>query len=566
MRSSSTDASTRPLAGATEGAEAADLDDDVVVGSTIDGRYQVVRRLGVGGMGAVYEAEHLRLGTRIAVKILQPSFSSNDKYRKRFLREAKAASAIDSNHIVRASDFGTTNRGLLYFTMELLEGEDLEQFLQQRSHVSWQQLEPLFFQILVAVRAAHARGVIHRDIKPSNCFLCYDTNDAPLVKVLDFGIAKFNATSADGNNSVATVEALTATNELFGTVAYMAPELIEGNVADARSDIYALGVMLFRCLTGALPFTGANAYKVFQHHVGTPVPSLRERQASVPAAVESVVFRAMAKRPEHRYQRVEELEAALIAASRGVMEPSAAGLSGHTEAVISVPAPRTDPSLSGQSSLSARVITQPVDDPGSLRGVPPAWSRASMLGVFGLVLLISGGTAAVVGTMMSSAPAEPITERAALSLPEQSTEPAPIETQKPESSLPAVAETTVEPTPPAPPDESNADAAATGTGTSEPEPEVPAAVPPKQRPRRVKSTPVAPPAKSIGELAGERCPDAIGDEFAINGLVGSDGRYIDPEIRGGSKPARDCIRSFILRRRFERSQALREQTMKLTPR
>lgn len=302
--------------------------EDALVGRILDGRYRILRRLGRGGMGAVYEAEHLKLESKVAIKVLQASLSTNEKYRKRFLREARAASAIESTHIVRSSDFGATEDGLLYFAMELMDGEDLEQHLKSSPRLDWSSFEPVLLQITDALAAAHKRGVIHRDIKPSNCFLCTSEAWPPLVKVLDFGIAKINAAASDGESPVATLETLTATNELFGTIAYMAPELIDGQAADARSDIYALGILMFRALTGKLPFTSPNVYKVLQQHVAAPVPSLRALVPEIPAAVESVVFRALAKRPEHRYQTIAELDRALAAAREGVIEPSADALGG----------------------------------------------------------------------------------------------------------------------------------------------------------------------------------------------------------------------------------------------
>ncbi|MEM9463283.1 MAG: serine/threonine-protein kinase [Myxococcota bacterium] len=327
------EASTRlePVAASSQGENGAD---DVLVGQVLNGQYQIIRRLGAGGMGNVYEAEPIERGGRVAVKILQSSLCSNEKYRKRFLREAKAARAIASDHVVKIFDAGATQSGILYFTMEKLEGCDFEQFLDARDQVYWDEIAPVFFQVLDALRAAHERGVIHRDIKPSNCFLCDGySREGPLVKVLDFGIAKINASVAGGEDIVATVESLTATNEMFGTVAYMAPELIEGVPADARSDIYAVGVMMFRALTGRLPYAGANVYKVLQQQVNSPIPSVRSIAPEVSPALESVVFRAMAKNPGHRYQNVAELDTALRAAQKGILEPSVEGLSGGTQAL-----------------------------------------------------------------------------------------------------------------------------------------------------------------------------------------------------------------------------------------
>ncbi len=380
--------------------EEAHDDDDALIGRSLDGRYRILRRLGRGGMGSVYEAEHAALQTRVAVKVLQSTLSTNDKFRKRFLREARAASGIDSDHVVKITDFGATGDGLLYFVMELLEGQDFERFLDGR-RVAWEEVEEIFGQALAALRAAHERGVVHRDVKPSNIFLCEAIPRGPRVKVVDFGIAKIGPSEEPGDGAVATIEALTATNEMFGTVAYMAPELVEGVAADARSDIYAVGVMMFRALTGQLPFRGPNAYKVLQKHVSEPVPSLRALAPEVSPAVESVVFRALAKHPEHRYQRVAELQAALDAAREGIIEPHAAALVGYTESMTRALAT----ARYGQSGVFERSGTTSVvggDDSGALLSARIRRPRLSLVAAAGLILVAAGVSAGVMRLVMET--------------------------------------------------------------------------------------------------------------------------------------------------------------------
>jgi serine/threonine protein kinase len=541
--------------------------EDVLVGRVLDGRYRMIRRLGHGGMGAVYEAEHLKLETKVAIKVLQSSLSSSDKYRKRFLREARAASAIESEHIVRSSDFGATDDGLLYFAMELMEGEDLEQYLQRCSKLEWPQLEPLLFQITHALEAAHKRGVIHRDIKPSNCFLCASEQWPPLLKVLDFGIAKINAAVADGESPVATLETLTATNELFGTIAYMAPELIEGHPADARSDIYALGVLVFRVLTGKLPFTSPNMYKVLQLHVSAPVPSMRTLVPEIPAAVESVVFRAMAKRPEHRYQSIVELGAAFRAASRGVIEPSAVGLFGHTQAVHRAGSgferSKPDDGLSSGDLAAAPTVAQAhavahrVDDPGSLASARIRAPRFSPLAMLGIVLAVAGGTAAIVYSLVDASRTDP-------------------------SGAPALVEASV--APPTTPPVATADAdtkASMGNAETpiseskplagEPPVEAPSTEPSSEASKsgstaRKAKTKAPTSERSIHELAGQQCPAAVGGHFIIEGLLGGDGKYIKPTVTGEPKAARPCIETFIRARSFGKGRSMKTHTEPLHPR
>jgi len=544
----------------------AEEQEDVLVGRTLDGRYRLIRRLGRGGMGAVYEAEHLSLESRVAIKVLQSSLSTDEKYRKRFLREARAASAIESLNVVRSSDFGATEDGLLYFAMELMQGQDLEQQLAGGSKLDWSRFEPIIRQVNSAVGAAHKRGVIHRDIKPSNCFLCKTDAWPPLVKVLDFGIAKVNATSIDGETPVATLETLTATNELFGTIAYMAPELIEGQPADVRSDIYALGVLMFRALTGKLPFTSSNVYKVLQQHVATPVPSLRALVPEIPAAVESVVFRAMAKRPEHRYQSVAALEVALASAREGVIEPSVAVLSGQTEVL-----PREASSV---DALPSMIATQPgadafmqrIDDPGSL--VSARSPRSSLLATLALTIIVASSTAMALS--WSSRP-DPEIRSTASAMPPSPAAPSPV-TPAPDDARP-LAEATPEraaardPAPAASPPVEPGPAAGGLPSASPTVPAAPTKARPEARKRSESPSEAAEPANvTIDDLAGRRCPEALGGRFTIEGVLNGQGNYIDPVITGGSKHTRECIEAFIRTRSFGTGRSMQLHTVRLSPR
>ena len=276
-------------------------------------RYHLLRRLGLGGMGAVYEAEHTRLRKRFAVKLLRHEMASNEISRKRFLREARAASAVSHPHVVAISDFGGTDDGHVFFVMELLEGRDLHDLLHAEHTLPWPRAREILLQVTSALQAAHQQEIIHRDIKPSNVFLA----DVPgkehedFVKVLDFGIAKIS-----GNVGEITAK-LTSTDEIFGTVAYMAPEMAVGKNDDPRSDMYAVGVMMFRMLTGKLPYTEGNAFQILSQHINAPIPSLCAEDPSIPESVEAIVHRAMAKQPEQRFATMEELNRVL---RRGTLE------------------------------------------------------------------------------------------------------------------------------------------------------------------------------------------------------------------------------------------------------
>ena len=277
-----------------------------LTGTTLD-RYLLLRRLGVGGMGAVYEAEHVQLHKRFALKMLREELAQNKLFRRRFLREARAASAVTHPHVVDISDFGEAADGRVFFVMELLEGKDLQDLLAAEGRLSWPRTQEILVQVASALEAAHRHGVIHRDIKPSNVFLedVPDMGGEVFVKVLDFGIAKLS-----GKQGQPTLQ-LTSTQEIFGTVAYMAPEMAKGISDDRRSDIYSLGVMMYQMLVGEVPFTEGNAFQILSQHVESPPPRPRDKQPSIPEGVEAIILKALAKDPNARFSSMQEFGRAL---------------------------------------------------------------------------------------------------------------------------------------------------------------------------------------------------------------------------------------------------------------
>jgi serine/threonine protein kinase len=270
------------------------------------GKYEIVRLLGAGGMGAVYEARHLEIGKRVAIKVLSPLIVAVPGARARFLREAQLTSRVRHPHIVDVADMGT-DAGQTYIVMELLSGEDLSQRLHRLGPLGPEELADIMLPVFAAVAAAHQAGITHRDLKPQNIFLASDGRRVH-PKVLDFGISKGN----DGTGA-AGVGTLTATGAMVGTPFYLAPEqIIDSRTAGPASDQYGLGVILYECLTGQLPFGGENLFGVFQRIVAGAPPRPRELRPDLPPALEDVILRAINKEPAARFPSLAEFGQALL--------------------------------------------------------------------------------------------------------------------------------------------------------------------------------------------------------------------------------------------------------------
>lgn len=280
-----------------------------LVGQTIDGKYQLDAELGVGGMGAVYRAKRLLIGDTVAIKIILPEYVSDQKSVQRFRREAQATALLKHPNAVAIHDFGTTSEGLVYLVMELVEGHSLRQIIKEQGRLSPQAASVVINQVCAALDEAHRRNIIHRDLKPDNIIVTTTTGGV-LVKVLDFGLAKLLDPETTASN-------LTQPGTVMGTPLYMSPEQFLGEALDSRSDIYSLGVVLYEMLTGAVPFSSPTPTAVVVQHVNQAPPPLREKDASIPPAVEAVVLRALEKRREARQQTALALAQDLSAAIKG---------------------------------------------------------------------------------------------------------------------------------------------------------------------------------------------------------------------------------------------------------
>ena len=290
--------SSGTLALATQEEEAPELG----IGSEIDGRYRVVELIGEGGMGKVYLAEHIEIGKRVALKVLHPSYSRMPDLVERFRREARAASKIGHPNIVDVTDSGATEAGSVYFVMEYLEGVELGSVIEREGALDVARGLRICGQICRALSAAHREGIIHRDLKPENIFLITRGGEADVVKVLDFGIAKTTEAEA------ARERRLTSPGMAMGTPEYMAPEQAAGRPADARTDVYSLGAIMYEMVTGVPPYQGDNFMEILTKKATLDPPAPVTIRPELPAQVSDLVLAAMSRNPDARPQSMESLE------------------------------------------------------------------------------------------------------------------------------------------------------------------------------------------------------------------------------------------------------------------
>ncbi len=340
-----------------------------MIGETI-GNYVIRSKIGEGGMGAVYVAEHARLGRRVAVKVLLPHLGGSAEIVARFFNEAKAATDIKNEHIIDVLDFGEMRDGSSYIVMEWLDGQSLADLLKQRLSIA--RTTHIARGIGEALAAAHARGIVHRDLKPDNIFLVTRGGDPDFVKVLDFGIAKLTLANAG--------DVRTQTGAMMGTPLYMSPEQIKGGHVDQRTDVYAMGIILYQMLTGALPFPPTTLPDLLIAHTTQTPPPLRTHDPSIPAAFESVVLHALEKDPARRFATVEELVRAFASASTEIAAPASA-------------------LASTAYAPSASIVTQ--------QAARPNGNHALLaLGGLGAALVLGLGTVALVHPWSRSSPPE----------------------------------------------------------------------------------------------------------------------------------------------------------------
>jgi serine/threonine protein kinase len=279
---------------------------DEYIGRIIDGRYLVEALIGEGGMGVIYQCRHRIIGKKLAMKIIRREQARAPEAPQRFLIEARAASAIGSEHIIHVSDFGRLPDGAAYLVMEFLEGAPLSRAIQSRKPLSLGRVLSIGIQLAEGLSAAHQAGIVHRDLKPENIFLVRRHDDREFVKILDFGVAQMNLDGA---------RKLTRAGCIIGTPHYMSPEQAGAERVDQRGDIYSLGIILYELICGRVPFDGDNYRTILSQHLLEP-PAPFSRVApwlEVPAGLEQIVRRCLEKQPNDRYGSMAELCAELRA-------------------------------------------------------------------------------------------------------------------------------------------------------------------------------------------------------------------------------------------------------------
>ncbi|HEY0195806.1 MAG TPA: protein kinase [Kofleriaceae bacterium] len=357
---------------------------DVLLGQTLAGRYIIDRKLGEGGMGAVYLATHNVLEKQVALKILHSELSRKPDLVERFIQEAKSASRIRHENVINISDFGSTPEGVVFFAMELLKGHDLHEVVTRArlagQLLPWERSKKIFLQICAALVAAHGLGIVHRDLKPENIYLVEFLGEPDFVKLLDFGIAKVTDVG-EGDRK------LTRTGMLFGTPEYMSPEQARGDTVDHRVDVYAMGCILFQLVTGRVPFEAENFMGVLSLHLTEPPPVIPTDifdSIGAPRGLAQVIDRALAKDRNQRFGSIEELVRAVRAASGDKL----------TAPVLaaSVPAPKSTGAMGRARTQWTGNLSVPEVDAVAPRA--PGASSSKLPMIIGAIVLAAGAAAA----------------------------------------------------------------------------------------------------------------------------------------------------------------------------
>lgn len=339
--------------------------------TVLGNRYELGRLIGRGGTAEVYQGRDLLLDRTVAVKLLgQVPASPEDERVQRLLREARAAAALSHPHAVAVHDIGLSAQAM-FVVMEYLDGESLRELLAREHRLPAPRAVQIACQVAGALDAAHRRGLVHRDVTPANIMICADGT----AKVLDFGIARF-----------AEDASVTATGMIIGTPAYMSPEQVQSGAVDGRTDVYALGCCLYHLLTGRPPFVGSDAAAVAFQHVNESPPAPGSVRPDVPPQLAAVVLRALAKRPEDRYQSAAELRSAL---EPDAADTTAPRLGQHRTLTLPDHGP-----VARDQDQTAR-IAQPTED-GLAEPDPADADRGTLRRRIGVVMIVSASATLLV--------------------------------------------------------------------------------------------------------------------------------------------------------------------------
>ncbi len=349
------------------------------VGQVINNKYRLLRLIGEGGMGSVFESRHEGLGTTVALKFLHPELGRRAGLVQRFLQEARVSAKIQSPHVVRVADVDQTSTGLAFIVMEFIEGRTLqalyEELYRAGQRLSYGDALEYAMQMLEGVDAAHRAGIVHRDLKPDNVMLTTGPRGEPLIKILDFGIAKLKVTGE-------LEKGLTRPGVIMGTPEYMAPEqAFSADAVDARADVFSLGVMIFEMLAGRRPVGGDDPHQIASQYLSGQVARLTELAPWVPAELAATVHRAMGAKPQDRLGSIGELRSALEPFAREARAPSAAtptpnptrtpaAVAAATPSLGASPVPKTLPPEAGDGGGGPTPL-------GGLVASPPAYGATS---------------------------------------------------------------------------------------------------------------------------------------------------------------------------------------------
>ncbi len=472
-------------------------------GQVIAGKYAIVRVIGEGGMGVVFEATHLKLRQRVAVKMLLPEMLAHDIIVTRFEREARASGQLRNRHAVRVMDVDVTPEGVPYMVMEYLEGHDLQTELDRRGRLSYVEAVDIVLQACSAMIAAHQIGIVHRDLKPANLFLAQesDGHEGRVVKVLDFGISKVQA---EGDAK------LTVADSVIGTAMYMSPEQVRSSESvDARSDIWSLGIILFELLSGRPPWIGTPT-QLAAAVVSEDAPDVRTLAPDVPADIATIIATALRREPSARFGNVKQLALALapFAPPNGAGRLLADALLQHSSGKFPRVSIRPAPLEEARTIVQAAAISESrMGGTGAGSGTAPGWSQHSaaprghrtvligFLVAFVVGLLVVGG--GVLGWLRWSAAAR---NRAAAASAHASSSavssPSAALTTAAPTSLPSASTASSAPSAPAlpPPAAAAANGASSAASVTPPHRKAPGASPATATARASGATPPSPPS------------------------------------------------------------------------